>query len=132
MVTAVGHLVYMLTINVPLFTYISVPVDLEVINRKCTEHMSQEEMENFLEHTCFIPKDKLISLLALVLKNYVFSFMGKSYQQLQGAAMSSSVSPVIANIYMEYFEVMALGPQCPIPTPWWKRYVDDDKYSYKR
>ena len=39
--------------------------------------------------------------------------------------MVSPVSPVIANIYMEYFEEMALGHQCPIPTPWWKRYVDD-------
>ena len=34
-------------------------------------------------------------------------------------------SPLIANIYMEYIEELALGLQCPIPTPWWKRYVDD-------
>ena len=34
--------------------------------------------------------------------------------------MGSQVSPGIANIYMEYFEEMALGHQCPIPTPWWK------------
>ena len=26
---------------------------------------------------------------------------------------------------MEYCEEMELGPQCPIPTPWWKRYLDD-------
>ena len=26
---------------------------------------------------------------------------------------------------MEHFEEMALGPQCPIPTTWWKRYVDN-------
>ena len=74
-------------------------------------------MENFQEHTYFIPKDKLISLLELVLNNFVFSFQGQFYQQLQGAAMGSYVSPVITNIYMEYFEEMALGPQCPIPTP---------------
>ena len=43
-----------------------------------------------------------------------------------GAVMGSPVSPVIANIYMEYFEELTLGPQCPIPTPWWKRYVDDN------
>ena len=36
-----------------------------------------------------------------------------------------SPGSVIANIYMEYFEELALGPQCPIPTPWWKRYIDD-------
>ena len=39
--------------------------------------------------------------------------------------MSSPVSPVIANIYREYFEEMALGPQCPILTAWWRRYADD-------
>ena len=38
--------------------------------------------------------------------------------------MGSAVSPVIANIYIEYFEELALGPQCPITTQWWKRYVD--------
>ena len=38
--------------------------------------------------------------------------------------MGSPLSPVIVNIYMEYFEEMALGLPCPIPTPWWKRYVD--------
>ena len=26
---------------------------------------------------------------------------------------------------MEYFEELVLEPLCPIPTPWWKRYVDD-------
>ena len=39
--------------------------------------------------------------------------------------MGSPVSPVIANIYMGYFDELALGPQSPIPTQWWKRYVDD-------
>ena len=38
--------------------------------------------------------------------------------------MGSPVCPVIANIYMEYFEEMTLGPQCPMPTPLWKRYLD--------
>ena len=39
--------------------------------------------------------------------------------------MGSPVSPEIANIYMEYFEESTLEPLLPIPTPWWKRYVDD-------
>ena len=53
------------------------------------------------------------------------SFQFNFYQQLQGAAMGSPVFLVIANIYMEYFEVLGLGSECPIPTSWWKRYVDD-------
>ena len=39
--------------------------------------------------------------------------------------MGSPCSPVVANIYMEYFEELALGPELPIPIKEWKRYVDD-------
>ena len=35
----------------------------------------------------------------------------------QGTAVGSSVSQVITNVYMEYFEEIASGLQCPIPTP---------------
>ena len=46
--------------------------------------------------------------------------------------MGSPVSPVIANIYVEYFEELVLGPLCPIATPWWKKYVDDMKCIVRR
>ena len=39
--------------------------------------------------------------------------------------MGSPCSPVVANIYMEYFEDLALGPELPVPVKDWKRYVDD-------
>ena len=61
-----------------LFTSIPVPVALEVINRKFTGDINQEGMENFLVHTCFILRDKCMSLLELGLKNCVFSFQGNS------------------------------------------------------
>ena len=32
---------------------------------------------------------------------------------------------MVANIYIEYFEDLALGPELPIPIKEWKRYVDD-------
>ena len=38
--------------------------------------------------------------------------------------MGSPVSPVIANIYMEYFESLAI-PSSPTLIKWWFRYVDD-------
>ena len=107
-----------------LLTSIPVPVDLELLNRKLTDHMSQG-LKDFLEYSHSIPKDKIITFLELVLNNCVVSFQHKFYKQLQGAAMGTPVSPVISNIYIDYFEELALGPQCPIPTPWWKRYVDD-------
>ena len=58
-------------------------------------------------------------------KNCVFTFQDRFYKQLHGAAMGSPCSPVVANIYMEYFENMALGPELPVPIKDWKRYVDD-------
>ena len=39
--------------------------------------------------------------------------------------MGSPCSPVVANIYMEYFEDQALGMEAPIPIKAWKRYVND-------
>ena len=38
--------------------------------------------------------------------------------------MNSPVSPVIANIYMEYFEYLAI-PSSPTLIKWWFKYVDD-------
>ena len=63
--------------------------------------------------------------MELLLNDCVFSLQQKFYKQLQGAVMGTPVSPVISNIYMEYFEGLVLGPLCSICTPWWKRYVDD-------
>ena len=39
--------------------------------------------------------------------------------------MGSPGSPVVANIYMEYFEDLALRPELLILVKEWKRYVDD-------
>ena len=68
---------------------------------------------------------EVMSLLKLVLENCVFTFQNRFYKQLHGTAMGSPCSPVVANIYMEYFENMALGPELPVPIKDWKRYVDD-------
>ena len=57
----------------------------------------------------------------------VFSFQGKFYKQLHGAAMGSPCLPVVANIYVEYFKKRALGLELPISFTinTWLRYVDD-------
>ena len=53
--------------------------------------------------------NNFISLPKLVLNNFVFSFQGKFYKHLKGAAMCSPVYLVIANIHMEYIENIAFG-----------------------
>ena len=51
----------------------------------------------------------IILLLEFCLKNTYFSFQGQFYEQVEGAAMGSTVSPIVANLYMEYLEQKALS-----------------------
>ena len=37
-----------------------------------------------------------------------FSFQDQFYEQVKGVAMGSPVSPIVASLYMEYFEQKAL------------------------
>ena len=50
----------------------------------------------------------IMPLLEFCLKNIYFSFQGQFYEQVEGAAMGSPVSPIVANLYMEYLEQKAL------------------------
>ena len=113
-----------------LFTSIPVPTALDVINCLFTEHIEVPETRckyncSFEENMVGLLKNEVMSLLKLVLENCVFSFQGKFYKQLHRVAMGSPYSSVVANIYMEYFENLALDPEVPIPIKEWKRYVDD-------
>ena len=56
----------------------------------------------------------IILLLEFCLKNTYFSFQDQFYEQVEGAAMGSPVSPIVANLYMKYLEQKALST---VPTP---------------
>ena len=58
------------------------------------------------------------------MKSTYFSYGGRFYEQKEGAAMGSPVSAVVANLYMEFFEELALETALTRPRLW-KRYVDD-------
>ena len=56
--------------------------------------------------------------------------LGRYHEQLEGATMGSSISPTVANIYMEDFELKALNTSLH-PQVCRKRYVDDTFVAIK-
>ena len=66
---------------------------------------------------------QITSLPGVLPVPHLLPLPGKYYEQVQGAAMGSPISPLIANILIEEFEVQALSS---FPTPsLWLRFVDD-------
>ena len=83
-----------------------------------------EKDSTLKERTVLLVQD-IIPLLEFCLKNTYFSFQGQYYEQVEGVAMESPVSPIVANLYMEYFEQKD-SKYCHPSTPKiWLRYVDE-------
>ena len=71
-----------------------------------------------------LPTDTFLELIRLCVDSNSFSFNDNFYSQTYGVAMGSPLSPVLANLYMEYFESELLPSITPGPSLW-HRYVDD-------
>ena len=106
-----------------LFT--SVPVDpaLNIIKDLL-------EKDHTLKERTVMEVSDIILLLEFCLKNTYFSFQEQFHEQLEGAAMGSPVSPIVANFNMEYLEQEALST-VPTPPRFWHRYVDDTFVIHK-
>ena len=85
-----------------LFTSVPVDPDIKVIKDLL-------EKDSTLKERTVLTVEDIIQLLEFCLKNTYFSFQGQFYEQVEGAAMGSPVSPIVANLYMEYFEQKALS-----------------------
>jgi hypothetical protein len=83
-----------------------------------------------IEETLMLLKDKFnldnahLKLARLCLGSTYFCFNGKMYEQTEGAAMGSPLSPLTANIFMQNFEETFVMKPNKKPTMW-LRYVDD-------
>ena len=90
-----------------LFT--SVPVDpaLNIIRDLL-------DKDHTLKERTVLAVNDILLLLECCLKNTYFSFQDQFYEQVEGAAMGSPVSAIIADLYMEHLEQKALSTA---PTP---------------
>ena len=100
-----------------LFTCVPVDQSLDVIFDK----LSQDPT---LPTRTSMTAAQVRDLLAICLKTTYFLYDGAIYAQVEGAAMGSPVSPIVANLFMEWFEESAIQTfQYEITI--WRRYVDD-------
>ena len=100
-----------------LFTSVPVQPAIQIVKHRL-------QQDNTLPQRTSMSIPQITSLLEFCLTQTYFLFQGKYYQQTQRAAMGSPISPLIANIFMEEFEVKALQ-SFPNPPSMWLRFVDD-------
>ncbi len=59
----------------------------------------------------------------MYLTNTYFKYDGEYYSQIEGVVMGLPVSAIVANLFMEWFEVKSLASHSD-PPRFWGRYVD--------
>ena len=100
-----------------LFTSIPIEPAINIIQKHLKEDKDLHSRTNMkIQH--------IISLLRFCLNNSYVSFQGRFYQQTEGAAMGSPISPIVANLFVEELEVQAIQTSSTLPALW-KRSVDD-------
>ena len=71
-----------------------------------------------------IPTEDLVKMAELVLKNNIFEFNSKTYQQKSGTAIGTKFAPPYVCIYMDEVELKFLEKQSK-KLLIWLRYIDD-------
>ena len=100
-----------------LFTSVPVDQSLDVI-------LDRLEKDTTLSTRTKLTPIQVRDLLAICLKTTYFQYEEVIYSQVEGAAMGSPVSPIVANLFMEWFEQIAIET-FKYELTIWRRYVDD-------
>ena len=107
-----------------LFTSVPIQAALNITKKKL-----EEDKELHLRTSMSV--QHISWLLEFCLRTTYFLFQGEFYQQLEGTAMGSPISPIIANLFLEDLEAKALSSSPHLPSMW-KRYVDDTLTTINR
>ena len=100
-----------------LFTSVPTQPALNIIEKLLEEdpELQQRTSVTVKHNTC---------LLEFCLRSTYFTFQSKYYEQVEGAAMDSPTSPIVANLYVKNLQIRAINTS-PDPPLMWKRFVDD-------
>ena len=100
-----------------LFTSVPIEAAINILQRRL-------ELDQEVHSRPTMKVEHITSLLEFCLKTTYFQFQGSFYEQINGAAMGSPISPIVPNLFMVDFEVKAINT-AKNPSKMWKRYVDD-------
>ena len=92
---------------VNLFT--RVPVD-ETLDETLDEIATKLSEDDTLEERTSLTPTQVCHLTKICLKSTYFQFRDEFFEQLEGAAMGSLLSPIIANLFMESLEEKVIEP----------------------
>ena len=84
-----------------LFTSVPIEAAINIIQRRL-------ELDQQLHSRTNMKVEHITNLLEFCLKTTYFQIQGSFYEQINGAAMGSPISPIVANLFMEDFEVRAI------------------------
>ena len=107
------HMLFSLDVT-SLYTNIPIHLALDIVNNKWQD----------ISHYTKLTKEEFNKAVKFCLTNTYFEFDNSYYKQIEGCAMGSPISSVIANLVMEDLEKTCLDQLTHKPT-FYYRYVDD-------